>query len=230
MTPAQQASLLIPAAYLLGSVPFGLIVGKSKGVDPRTAGSGNIGATNVGRLLGKRFFFMVFLLDLLKGMLPMLAAKWVLRDAPQEPKTFGLWLVVGFAAIIGHMFSVFLGFKGGKGVATSSGVVLGLYPFYTYPGLLCLLLWFVTFKASRYVSLASILAAVAFPLAYGLIGIATGWPVFDQQWPLLAFAVVVAVMIVWKHRSNIARLREGTEHRFDPAEKPAASETPTVGV
>ena len=243
MTPAQQACLLIPAAYLLGSIPFGLIVGKCKGVDPRTAGSGNIGATNVGRLLGKRFFFMVFLLDLLKGMLPMLAAKWVLRDAAQEPGTFALWLVVGFTAILGHMFSVFLGFKGGKGVATSSGVVLGLYPYFTVPGVVCLLLWFLTFKLTRYVSLASILAAVAFPMAYVAIGVWRRWPVFDEQWPLLAFAVLVGVMIVWKHRSNIARLRAGTEHRFDPSAKaegaagvagaaaePSHTDTPTVRV
>ena len=230
MTASQQVYLLIPAAYLLGSVPFGLIVGRSKGIDPRTAGSGNIGATNVGRLLGKRFFFLVFLLDLLKGMVPMLAAKWVLRDAPEEPRTFLLWLFVGFAAILGHMFSVFLGFKGGKGVATSSGVVLGLYPFYTYPGIVCLLLWFVTFKVTRYVSLASILAAIVFPVTYVLFGVAMGWPVFDQQWPLLGFATLVAVMITWKHRSNIARLRAGTEHRFDPADKPAVPESPTVGV
>ena len=239
MTP-QQVFVLIPEAYLLGAVPFGLIVGKSKGVDPRTAGSGNIGATNVGRLLGKRFFFLVFLLDLLKGMLPMLAAKWVLRDAPQEPKTFALWLVVGFAAIVGHMFSVFIGFKGGKGVATSSGVVLGLFPYFTVPGLVCLLLWAATFKLTRYVSLASILAAVAFPVAYVLIGVARGWAVARDQWPLLAFAVLIAAMIVWKHRSNIARLRAGTENRFDPAAKragagageaaaaPAPSDPPTV--
>src|SRR5688500_3543146 len=134
MSAAQQVGLLIPIAYVLGSIPFGLIVGKSKGVDPRTAGSGNIGATNVGRLLGKRFFLLVFLLDLLKGMLPMLAAKWILRDAPEEPKTYLLWLLVGFTAILGHMFSLFLGFKGGKGVATSSGVVLGLFPYFTIPG------------------------------------------------------------------------------------------------
>jgi glycerol-3-phosphate acyltransferase PlsY len=224
-------------AYVVGSVPFGLIVGKSKGVDPRTAGSGNIGATNVGRLLGKRFFFVVFLLDLLKGMLPMLAAAAVLRGEPQAPKTFVLWLAVGFMAILGHMFSVFLGFKGGKGVATSSGVVLGLFPYFTIPGLICLLLWFVTFKATRYVSLASMVAAVAFPVTYVLIGSARRWPVFGGQWPLLAFAILVATMIVWKHRSNIARLRAGTEHRFDPSAKPDAtsaapesSERPTVGV
>ena len=243
MTPAGQIALLVPAAYLFGSVPFGLIVGKSKGVDPRTAGSGNIGATNVGRLLGKRFFAIVFLLDLLKGMLPMLAGKWALRAAPEEPWTFFLWLLVGLAAIVGHMFSVFLGFKGGKGVATSAGVVLGLFPYFTVPGLAALAVWLVTFKASRYVSLASILAAIAFPLLYAAVGLSRGWSVAGSQWPLLAFAALVAVMIVWKHRSNIARLRAGTESRFEPGEKPAhapgsapdaatpaAPEPPTVGV
>lgn len=228
MTPSQQVLLLIPAGYVLGSVPFGLMVGKSKGIDPRTAGSGNIGATNVGRLLGKKFFVMVYLLDLLKGLLPMVAAGAVLRGAAQDPKTFLLWLLVGFAAILGHMFSLFLGFKGGKGVATSSGVVLGLFPYFTIPGLLALLLWFATFKLTRYVSLASIVAAVAFPVLYVIIGIVFGWPIIDSQWPLLAFAVLVAVMIVWKHRTNIARLRAGTEHRFDPSSKPERAEVPSA--
>jgi glycerol-3-phosphate acyltransferase PlsY len=236
MTPAQQALVLVPAAYVLGSVPFGLIVGRSKGIDPRTAGSGNIGATNVGRLLGKRFFVLVFILDLLKGLLPMLAAGLVLRGTPDEPKKYGLWLLVGFAAIFGHMFSLFLGFKGGKGVATSSGVVLGLFPYFTVPGLVALLLWFVTFKASRYVSLASIVASVAFPVLYVAVGSWRGWPIVSGQWPLLAFSVLIAAMIVWKHRSNIARLRAGTEHRFDPSRgpeasaQPAAPSPPTVGV
>jgi glycerol-3-phosphate acyltransferase PlsY len=236
MTSGQQIGLLVPAAYLFGSVPFGLIVGKSKGVDPRTAGSGNIGATNVGRLLGKRFFVLVFLLDLMKGLLPMVAAGLLLRGVPDSPLKFGLWLLVGFTAIVGHMYSVFLGLRGGKGVATSSGVVLGLYPYFTVPGLPCLALWAVTFKLTRYVSVASMLAAVAFPVTYVVIGTWRHWPVFDRQWPLLAFAVLVAVMIVWKHRGNIARLRAGTEHRFDPSAKPerqdapAASQSPTVGV
>jgi glycerol-3-phosphate acyltransferase PlsY len=237
VSAVQQVALLVPVAYVFGSVPFGLIVGKSRGIDPRTAGSGNIGATNVGRLLGKRFFFFVFVLDLLKGMLPMLAAWALLRNEPQAPRTFVLWLAVGFAAIFGHMFSLFLGFKGGKGVATSSGVVLGLFPYFTIPGVLCLLLWFVVFKATRYVSLASMVAAVAFPVLYALIGLWRGWPVLGGQWPLLAFAVLVAAMIVFKHRGNIARLRAGTEHRFDPSARAEAvsaasapSEPPTVGV
>jgi glycerol-3-phosphate acyltransferase PlsY len=225
MAPATRVALLVPIAYVVGSVPFGLMVGKWKGVDPRTAGSGNIGATNVGRLLGKRFFFVVFLLDLLKGMLPMLAAGALLRAAGGEihdPKLYALWLFVGFAAIIGHMFSLFLGFKGGKGVATSSGVILGLFPYFTVPGVVALAVWAVVLKGTRYISIASILAALVFPVVYVLIALVLGWPVFGEQWPLLAFAVLVAAMIVYKHRSNIARLRAGTEPRYDEP-RPAAS-------
>ena len=226
MTSTQQVSLLIPVAYLVGSVPFGLMVGKWKGVDPRTAGSGNIGATNVGRLLGKRFFFVVFVLDLLKGLLPMAAAGAVLRAGARgevhDPKLYALWLLVGFAAILGHMFSLFLGLKGGKGVATSSGVILGLFPYFTVPGVVALAVWAVVLKGTRYISIASILAALVFPVVYVLVALVLGWPVFGEQWPLLAFALLVAAMIVYKHRSNIARLRAGTEPRYDEP-RPAAS-------
>jgi glycerol-3-phosphate acyltransferase PlsY len=214
MTVAQQQVLaLIPSAYLLGSIPFGLLVGKAKGVDPRKAGSGNIGATNVGRLLGKRFFALVFTLDLLKGLLPMLAAAYVLRGENPDRTTYVLWLAVGAAAILGHMFSIFLGFKGGKGVATSTGVLLGLWPYYTIPGLVGAAVWIIAFKVWRYVSLASILGCVAFPIAYVIIGLVLGWDVFGSQLPLLIFAVVMAGLITYKHRSNIARLRAGTELR-----------------
>src|SRR5436305_7679544 len=121
MSPLHQLLLLAAMSYFLGSIPFGLIVGLAKGVDPRKAGSGNIGATNVARLLGKRFFFVVFTLDLLKGLLPMLAAAFVVRRyvAVPDATIYLLWILVGFAAILGHMFSCFIGFKGGKGVATS---------------------------------------------------------------------------------------------------------------
>jgi glycerol-3-phosphate acyltransferase PlsY len=228
MSPAQQVGLLVPVAYLLGSVPFGLIVGKSRGVDPRTSGSGNIGATNVGRLLGRKFFALVFTLDLLKGLLPMLAAAYVLRAAGgsdgggHEPdrRTYALWLAVGAAAIAGHMFSVFLGFKGGKGVATSTGVLLGLWPYFTVPGLIGAGVWVVAFKLWRYVSLASIAGSAAFPVAYVSIGLARGWDVFGAQAPLLVFAVAMAGLIVFKHRTNIARLRAGTEFRGSRPERP----------
>src|SRR3954468_5810698 len=127
MTTRQLLLCLIPFAYLVGSIPFGLIVGLSKGIDPRKAGSNNIGATNVGRLLGGKFFALVFFLDMLKGLLPMLAAGFALQWRAQSQIHYILWLLVGFAAIAGHMFSIFLKFKGGKGVATGAGVALGVF-------------------------------------------------------------------------------------------------------
>lgn len=227
MSAAQQVGLLVPVAYLLGSIPFGLIVGRAKGVDPRKSGSGNIGATNVGRLLGKKFFALVFVLDLLKGLLPMLAAAAVLRGEAADDaggrRTYVLWLLVGAAAILGHMFSMFLGFRGGKGVATSTGVLLGLWPYYTIPGLIGAAVWVVAFKVWKYVSLASIVGALAFPVAYVVLGLTRGWDVLGRQLPLLVFAVVMAALIVYKHRGNIARLRAGTEYRGSRTEAPAES-------
>jgi acyl phosphate:glycerol-3-phosphate acyltransferase len=205
---------LIPIAYLIGSVPFGLLIGKAKGIDPRTAGSGNIGATNLGRLLGGKFFALVFTLDLLKGVAPVLAAGALLLFAPRYPQDYLLWLAVGAAAIFGHMFSIFLGFKGGKGVATSAGVLLGMFPYYTLPGLIAVAVWGLVFQRTRYVSLASMVGAAFFPVAYVLVGLSMGWPVTRGQWPLLAFAILIPALIVYKHRGNIARLRTGTESRF----------------
>lgn len=221
MTPAHIILLaLIPPAYLLGSVPFGLLVAKTRGIDPRKAGSGNIGATNVGRLLGGKFFAIVFTLDLLKSLIPMIAAALVLRAYIGDPRhyqplDYGLWLLAGFAAIFGHMCSLFLRFKGGKGVATSTGVVLGLFPYYTLPGLIAIAAFLVVFKMTRYVSVSSIIGSVTFVLAYLGMGLARQWPVVGAQWPLLAFAVLMAAMIIYKHRSNLARLRAGTEHRIE---------------
>src|SRR5688572_17508185 len=131
MTLEVQLLLLSVGTYLLGSVPFGLLVGLARGVDVRASGSGNIGATNVGRVLGGKFFVLTFILDLLKSLLPMLLATWLLRRQLGPPDTYAtrhylLWLTVGFAAVVGHMFPVFLRFKGGKGVATSAGFMLGL--------------------------------------------------------------------------------------------------------
>lgn len=207
--------LLIPASYLVGSIPFGLIVGILRGIDPRKSGSGNIGATNLGRLLGGRYFALVFVLDMLKGMLPMIAAGVVIhRGQSLDSNSYLLWLAVGLAAILGHMFSVFLRFRGGKGVATSAGVMLGLWPYFTIPGLIAIGGFIVIFLATRYVSVGSILSAGMFPLAYLAVGVWRNWPVFGAQWPLLAFAVLVAGLIIYKHRGNISRLRAGTENKF----------------
>lgn len=214
MTANQTLLILIPIAYLLGSIPFGLLVGKMKGIDVRAAGSGNIGATNVGRLLGKRFFFLVFFLDLLKSLIPMAIASIVVRQMSLDARHYFLWIGIGAAAVVGHMFSIFLKFRGGKGVATSAGVVLGLYPYYTLAGLAAVGVFIVVFAIWRYVSLGSICAACAFPVAYRLIGHLKGWPVWGEQWPLLVFAVAMAVLILIKHRTNIGRLLAGTENRF----------------
>lgn len=218
--------LLIAAAYLLGSVPFGLLVGKAKGIDVRTAGSKNIGATNVGRLLGGKYFALVFVLDLLKGMAPVLAGGFVIGFAAPDALTALLWLGIGFAAIFGHMFSLFLGFKGGKGVATSAGVVLGFFPYFTFPAIVALAVWGVIFKQTRIVSLASIIAALLFPLAYICFAVLRGWNLFGEQLPLLVFALLMALMIVYRHRANIGRLRAGTEYRFGTR---AAATTATNG-
>jgi glycerol-3-phosphate acyltransferase PlsY len=210
-----QLTVLVPLAYVLGSVPFGLIVGLARGIDPRKAGSGNIGATNVGRLLGGKFFALVFTLDLLKGLLPALAASWIVhrRGEVADGRTYALWLLVGFAAIAGHMFSLFLKFKGGKGVATSAGVMLGVWPYYTIPAVAAIAMWGIVFTIWRIISLASMAGAVAFPIAYAIVW-GTRGELLGQRWPLLAFSVLVGAMVVWKHRSNIARLRAGTEPRF----------------
>jgi acyl phosphate:glycerol-3-phosphate acyltransferase len=216
---------LVPISYVLGSLPFGLWVGLSKGIDPRTAGSGNIGATNLGRLLGGRFFAIVFTLDLLKGLLPTLAASWVVHHAPgpRDATTYLLWLLVGFAAIVGHMFSLFLRFKGGKGVATSAGVMVGVFPDYTIAAGFVLLIFLICFFMTRFISLSSMVGAVAFPAVYTGISLMRGQPVLGERWPLLAFAVLVAVMVVWKHRGNIRRLRAGTEPKFVKTVRAAGS-------
>jgi len=214
MSIEAKLGLLAVVSYFLGSVPFGLIVGKLKGIDPRTAGSGNIGATNVGRLLGGKFFALVFTLDLLKGLIPMLVAAWLVHGIPDDAKPYLMWMLVGAGSILGHLFPLYLKFKGGKGVATSAGVLLGLWPFYTLPGVVVVVLFLVVYLITRTVSIGSIIGAAGFPLAYVAVGLAMKWPIFDKQLPLLVFAVLVALMIVWKHRSNIQRLLSGTENSF----------------
>ena len=234
MKPETQLLLLAAGAYLLGSVPFGLVVGLARGVDVRAAGSGNIGATNVGRLLGGKFFVLTFILDMLKSLLPMLLATWLLRRQLGSPEAFPasyatrhylLWLAVGFAAVLGHMFPVFLKFKGGKGVATSAGFMLGLWPYYTVPAIFAIAVFVLALLAWRYMSLASILGAGCFPIVYAAIGVLRRWDILGRQWPLLAFAVVVALLVIYKHRGNLGRLRAGTEPKFMSKSRPDAAST-----
>lgn len=204
--------LFILFAYLLGSVPFGLLIGLSQGKDLRKIGSGNIGATNTGRVLGKKWGILCFFLDVLKSLVPMLLVP-VLRvvNASPGPKELTLWLLVGCAAVLGHVFPVYLKFKGGKGVATSLGLVLGLWPYYTVCGATAFLVWIVCVYITRYVSLSSIIAAICFTVfLIGSIALKATWS-FSNLWPLVVIAVLMAVLVVVRHRENIKRLREGTE-------------------
>jgi glycerol-3-phosphate acyltransferase PlsY len=214
MTRDQILMALIPIAYLIGSIPFGLIVGKAKGIDPRTTGSGNIGATNLGRLLGGKFFALVFGLDFVKGALPVAAAGAVIGFHVDDRWTCLLWILVAAAAVVGHVFSIFLKFKGGKGVATSAGVLFGIFPYFTIAGIVAVIVFLIAFRVTRFISVGSILGSSAFPLAYVAIGMIWHWPILGAQLPFLCFAILVPALIVHKHRANIARLRSGTEPRF----------------
>ncbi len=155
-------AILILAAYLLGSVPFGLLIAKAYGKDLRSIGSGNIGATNLSRALGRKWGCACFFLDAAKGLVPMLIAAR-LRSVEPSVAELALTLAVGCAAIIGHVFPVYINFKGGKGVATSFGVALGLWPYFTVCSLVSFAVWIAVLLAWRYVSLASIIASLTFP-------------------------------------------------------------------
>lgn len=204
--------ILILFSYFLGSVPFGLLIGKARGVDLRKVGSGNIGATNTGRTLGKKWGILCFILDVLKGLLPMVLVPVLgLTSKPLTTGQLVMWILVGVAAVLGHIFPVYLRLKGGKGMATSLGIVLGLWPYYTLCGLGVFMIWAITLWIWRYVSLSSIIAAVTFPiLLITCILAVDSWPL-DQLWPLVIIAVLMALLVVLRHRSNIVRLRNGTE-------------------
>lgn len=210
--------ILAAASYFVGALPFGLIVGLLKGVDIRQHGSKNIGASNAGRVLGHRkFFFLVFFLDLLKSLIPMAIASALVLRTPLDQRTqltFLLWFGVGMAAVLGHVFPVYLKFKGGKGVATSAGVVLGLFPYFTWAGLIAVLTFLVFLKKWKYISLGSIAAAVMFPFAYVGIGLWQHWDLLGRQLPLLILASFLSTLVIWRHRENIKRLRAGTENKI----------------
>lgn len=201
-------------AYLLGAIPFGFLIGKAQGKDLRKLGSGNIGATNAGRMLGRKWGVICFSLDVGKGLIPMMLVPVAgLVDSDSGPVRLTLWLLVGCAAVLGHIFPVYLGFKGGKGVATSLGVVLGLWPYYTLCGAGCFVIWAATLMTWRYVSVASIIAALCFPVLLVLSIFLTdrpGWS-FANLWPLVSMSVLMALLVVVRHRDNLRRLRDGSE-------------------
>jgi glycerol-3-phosphate acyltransferase PlsY len=206
-------------AYLLGSIPFGLLIAKAHGKDLRSIGSGNIGATNVSRALGRKWAYFCFVLDVLKGVFPMLVTLSLARGSSTPSQTekvilLWLWLAVGCGAILGHIFPIYVKFRGGKGVATSFGVALGLWPYYTICAFFAIAIWVVVVLIWRYVSLASIAASVIFPIVLILaIVLKPGWD-FVSLWPLLIAATAIPLMVIVRHRENIKRLLAGTESKI----------------
>jgi acyl phosphate:glycerol-3-phosphate acyltransferase len=203
-------AFLIIFAYLLGAVPFGFMIARAHGMDLRKIGSGNIGATNTGRVLGKKWGIICLILDSLKGLIPMLITKTQL-DSPLSTAQLWLWLAVGCSAVIGHIFPVYLKFKGGKGVATSLGMVLGLYPYYTIAGIAAFIVWAVAVLIWRYVSLASITASLIFPVVLIIEIICVKSWELSTLWPLIIIAIVMSILVVVRHVENIKRMLEGSE-------------------
>ena len=195
-------AIWIAGAYLVGSVPFGFLIGKMRGVDVRTVGSKNIGATNVFRTVGKGWGLLAFLCDFLKGLLPTLAAMRV------HGRFADLAVCVGLACVVGHTLTVFMRFRGGKGVATAFGMMIALAP---YPTLAAFGVFVVTVWLSHYISLGSILAAAFLFVAvwFPILG-TPGW----HNLPQCALVAFVAAFAIWKHRSNIERLKKGKENKI----------------
>jgi acyl-phosphate glycerol 3-phosphate acyltransferase len=193
-------------AYLIGGVPFGYLVARWRGVDILKHGSGNIGATNVGRVLGRRLGILVFCLDFAKGALPVLAALRLGESVGQPPQVLGVG--AGLAAFLGHLFPIYLRFRGGKGVATGAGVVAVLMPI---PALAALVTWLAVVCASRYVSVASLTAALALCVIQLT---ATPAPLAGEDLIISVFCIVAALLVCVRHRANLSRLLRGEENRL----------------
>ncbi len=211
------------AAYLLGAIPFSLVIGlRVKGIDLRQHGSGNLGATNVYRNLGKGWGGLCLLLDVAKGLAAVLLMTWVVGLVPRGEAlplhlTGDVWrIIAGAAAILGHSFSPFVRFRGGKGIATTFGVFLILEPF---PVLLAFAVFLAVFIATRIVSLGSLCAAAVFPWAVLIFELRSR----DASITLIIFSAVVAGLVIWRHRANIRRLREGTEQQLNAPETDGSS-------
>jgi len=209
-----KAVVLIIISYFIGSISFAMLIAKIHGIDLRAIGSGNLGATNLARACGKKWAYICFALDVLKGFVPVLAAKLLIIPASPSAALLTVWLAVGIAAIFGHIFPFYLKFKGGKGVATSFGVVLGIWPYYTIPGLIVFVLWASIVLIWKYISLGSVIAAAVFPIVMIILtGILKDW-YFSILWPLILAAVVLCSLVIFLHRGNIKRLLDGNENKI----------------
>ena len=201
-------AVVVIGSYLLGSIPFGYLAGRIAGIDIRSCGSGNVGATNVMRTLGRGYGYPVFAGDFLKGFGSVKMSILIATRAQPEwnsPEMFGI--VAAISSVLGHSFPVWLRFKGGKGVATSAGALFGLAPIAALVGVA---IWILTFWLTRYVSVASIAAAAALPL----IILITTWLSRTTGKLLFCSSVCLAAVVIWRHRSNLSRLMRGTEPRF----------------
>jgi glycerol-3-phosphate acyltransferase PlsY len=204
MTAAEIGALV--AAYFIGAIPTSYLVARwARGIDLRTVGSRNLGATNLYRTLGWKYAVPVGLFDAAKGAAPVLVI------APRVSGSLDFALLCGVVAIAGHVWSVFVRFRGGKGVATAAGVMLALFP---KALIVAVVVWLAVVRLSGYVSLGSILAAAAFPFA--------AWVLAPDRRQLVPLAGIVAVAIIWFHRANVKRLVAGTENRFGRRAGPAA--------
>jgi glycerol-3-phosphate acyltransferase PlsY len=198
--------VILVAAYLIGGIPSGVILTRMAGAaDIRKQGSGNVGATNVYRVAGKRLGVLTLVLDMLKGVVPLMLLHSLLERGVLEPSLSAVQLTSAAALVLflGHCYPVYLGFKGGKGVATALGIFLVLAPLALIPPLVIFaaVLW-----RWRYVSLASISAALSIPFA--VLG-------FGYPWSMVGATVLIAAWVIYRHRENIQRLRSGTENRFN---------------
>ncbi|MFW5996792.1 MAG: glycerol-3-phosphate 1-O-acyltransferase PlsY [Verrucomicrobiota bacterium] len=207
MTNVLIISVVIVSGYLIGSIPFGLFIGMFNGVDVRRYGSGNIGATNISRVIGRNWGITCFVLDFCKGLLPVLIVSLIFRENNTVMSDIAPLAAAG-AAIAGHICPVFLKFRGGKGMSTSLGALLALSP----PAvLLAMAGWYIIFTLWRYVSLASIFAALLLP-----VGELMGASLLNKEAeiPKMAFLILICAIVIWRHKSNIKRLLEGRENRF----------------
>jgi len=202
-------------AYLIGSFPSGYFAGRLCGIDLQKSGSGNIGATNALRVLGKKWGYAVFAADALKGGLSVISG-YALAGVWKGPLPVHVAVLAAFFAIIGHSFPVWLGFKGGKGIATSAGIMLTLFPGAVF--LSGLFVWLTLFFATRFVSVASLGAAVTLPstaLALHFFGRPEAW-FFGRCDPVLVLiSALMSALAIWRHKDNIKRLLAGTEKRFE---------------
>jgi len=189
-------------SYLIGSIPSGLVIGKLKGIDVREYGSGNIGTTNVLRTLGARYGALVLIADVFKGVIAVLLARYIIGSPMSE-------MAAGFAAVAGHDWSLFLKFKGGRGVATSLGALLPMAMPAPLSGVIGLAVFVLVTLASRYVSLASIVGSVA-----AVVAMAVFLGLDRVPWQYLVYIVVVVALIIFQHRDNISRLLSGTESKL----------------